>query len=595
MNKKIKLFNSIYILFKELDKKRKYQFIVILLINIINGLFEFISLGSALFFLETLTDPKKITSFEFFININFDNDINLIKLSTFIFLLVTLITSSIRIFNLWLSMKYRISFLNYISNKVFKKIINQNYTFHINNNSSELLTDITANIEKTNFFFENFLSFITSIILSISIVFSLLKINPKITITSVILFTLMYSLLSLIINRKVSDFSKIELRANANIIRIIQESLSSIKEIILSNSQNIYLNNYRKNNFNLRYYQGLSGFITTFPRYLFEGIGLLFIGATGYIIYNNFNNSVNIIAMLGTFALGAQKLLPSMQTSYRSLSLLYFYNKGLNKVLNLLRLENLKEIKTYIKIPFKKIIEIKNLDFYYSDNKEEVSKNITFTINKGEKIGIFGKTGSGKTTLINIFMGLLTPIKGNIFIDNLKLFDIENTSNLAKWKNNIGHVPQDIFLYDASIIENIAFSIPKNQINIEKAIDAAKKANAHQFITKTENGYETIVGENGVKLSGGQKQRIGLARAIYKDSEILILDESTSALDTKTEKLVLESIFNGNKTSSLTIIMIAHRLSTLEYCDRVIEISDGKIKNIYDRSEYLKKFRSIIN
>tara|TARA_Y100000589_G_scaffold315518_1_gene339158 strand:+ start:16 stop:1233 length:1218 start_codon:yes stop_codon:yes gene_type:complete len=405
----------------------------------------------------------------------------------------------------------------------------------------------------------------------------------------------MYSLLSLIINRKVNNFSKIELRANANIIRIIQESLSSIKEIILSNSQNIYLNNYRRNNFDLRYYQGLSGFITTFPRYLFEGIGLLFIGATGYIIYNNFNNSVNIIAMLGTFALGAQKLLPSMQTSYRSLSLLYFYNKGLNKVLNLLRLENLKEIKTDIKIPFEKVIEIKNLDFYYSDNKEEVSRNISFTINKGEKIGIFGKTGGGKTTLINIFMGLLTPIKGNIFIDNLKLFDIENTSNLAKWKNNIGHVPQDIFLYDASIIENIAFSIPKNQINIEKAIDAAKKANAHQFITKTENGYETIVGENGVKLSGGQKQRIGLARAIYKDSEILILDESTSALDTKTEKIVLESIFNGNKTSSLTIIMIAHRLSTLEYCDRVIEISDGKIKNIYDRSEYLKKFNSIIN
>ena len=595
MNKKIKLFNSIYILFKELDKKRRYQFIIILLINIINGLFEFISLGSALFFLETLTDPNKISSFEFFININFDNDINLIKLSTFIFLSVTLITSSIRIFNLWLSMKYRISFLNYISNKVYKRIINQNYTFHINNNSSELLTDITANIEKTNFFFENFLSFITSIILSISIVFSLLKINPKITITSVVLFTLMYSLLSLIINRKVNNFSKIELRANANIIRIIQESLSSIKEIILSNSQNIYLNNYRRNNFDLRYYQGLSGFITTFPRYLFEGIGLLFIGATGYIIYNNFNNSVNIIAMLGTFALGAQKLLPSMQTSYRSLSLLYFYNKGLNKVLNLLRLENLKEIKTDIKIPFEKVIEIKNLDFYYSDNKEEVSRNISFTINKGEKIGIFGKTGGGKTTLINIFMGLLTPIKGNIFIDNLKLFDIENTSNLAKWKNNIGHVPQDIFLYDASIIENIAFSIPKNQINIEKAIDAAKKANAHQFITKTENGYETIVGENGVKLSGGQKQRIGLARAIYKDSEILILDESTSALDTKTEKIVLESIFNGNKTSSLTIIMIAHRLSTLEYCDRVIEISDGKIKNIYDRSEYLKKFNSIIN
>ena len=592
MKSSFKLINSIFLLFKTLDFKRKYQFLGVILINIINGLFEFISLGSALFFLETLTDSSKVSSsFASIISIfNLYQEKELIRFSTLMFLIVISLTALIRILNLWLNTKFRISFLNFISNKIYRKVINQEYFFFINKNNSELLTDLTSNIEKTNFFFENLLTLITSLVLSLSIIFSLLKLNFYITIISVLFFSSLYAILGIFINKKVDKSSKIEIESNLNLVKNIQNSLNSIKEIIVSNNHLFYIEQFQKNNFKLRKYQGIIGFITTFPRYLFEGIGLFFIGISGFIIYSYFNNSANIIALLGAFALGAQKLLPTMQSSYKSWSLLYFYNKPLDRILELLKLSIKNNSFIKEKLPFNKEIKIKNLNFSY-DNNSEISKNINLTIKKGENIGVFGKTGSGKTTLINILMGILIPREGSILVDNKNLFDAKNTNILNKWRNNISLVPQDVFLYDASIKENIAFCVPKNEIDTEKVKFASKIACAHEFIIKTKNGYETIVGDNGIKLSGGQKQRIGIARAIYINSEILIFDESTSSLDLKTEKSVIESIYNSKSNNYFTTITIAHRLSTLRYCDKILELSEGEIKKIYSNKEYLKKFK----
>ena len=594
MKRSYKLFNSIFYLFNSLDRTRKYQFLGILFINIFNGIFEFITIGSALLFIESLTNPNKISSsFSFIIStFNIENERDLISISTVIFLIIIFLTTLIRIFNLWLNTKFRISFLNYISNKVYRRIINQEYYFFIDSNSSELLTDLTSNIEKTNFFFENLLTLITSVILSLSIILSLIKLNFYITFSSVIFFSSIYTFLGIFVNKRVETYSKLELKSDYNLTKIIQNSLNAIKEIIISNNHEFYIRKFKINNLNLRTYQGFIGFITTFPRYLFEGIGLLFLGICGYLIYTKLNNSTNIIALLGAFALGAQKLLPTMQSSYKSWSLLYFYNKPLDRILELLRLNSNKTKSIKDKLIFQDRIKIKNLSFGY-ENNENISKNINLTIAKGENLGIFGRTGSGKTTLINILMGILTPKKGSIFVDNTELFNVNENHLLKKWKNNIALVPQDVFLYDASILENIAFCIRKEEIDFKRVINAAKIACADEFITKTVHGYNTYVGDKGIKLSGGQKQRIGLARAIYTNSDLLILDESTSALDFKTEKSVIESIFNKNSNPNLTTITIAHRLSTLRYCDKIIELKDGSIKGLYDNKEYVEKFKNL--
>ena len=594
MKRSYKLFNSIFYLFNSLDRTRKYQFLGILFINIFNGIFEFITIGSALLFIESLTNPNKISSsFSFIIStFNIENERDLIGISTVIFLTIIFLTTLIRIFNLWLNTKFRISFLNYISNKVYRRIINQEYYFFIDSNSSELLTDLTSNIEKTNFFFENLLTLITSVILSLSIILSLIKLNFYITFSSVIFFSSIYTFLGIFINKRVETYSKLELKSDYNLTKIIQNSLNAIKEIIISNNHEFYIRKFKINNLNLRTYQGFIGFITTFPRYLFEGIGLLFLGICGYLIYTKLNNSTNIIALLGAFALGAQKLLPTMQSSYKSWSLLYFYNKPLDRILELLRLNSNKTKSIKDKLIFQDRIKIKNLSFGY-ENNENISKNINLTIAKGENLGIFGRTGSGKTTLINILMGILTPKKGSIFVDNTELFKVNENHLLKKWKNNIALVPQDVFLYDASILENIAFCIRKEEIDFKRVINAAKIACADEFITKTVHGYNTYVGDKGIKLSGGQKQRIGLARAIYTNSDLLILDESTSALDFKTEKSVIESIFNKNSNPNLTTITIAHRLSTLRYCDKIIELKDGSIEGLYDNKEYVEKFKNL--
>ena len=207
---------------------------------------------------------------------------------------------------------------------------------------------------------------------------------------------------------------------------------------------------------------------------------------------------------------------------------------------------------------------------------------------RSERIGIIGKTGSGKSTLVDILMGLLYPTVGSVFIDNSKLDFATNLRDIVNWRMNIAHVPQNIYLSDNSIEQNIAFGIPKENINFNLVKDAARKAQIDSFIEQMPKGYQTYVGERGVKLSGGQRQRIAVARALYREANVLVFDEATSALDNSTEQAIINSI--ENLSSKLTIILIAHRLSTVKNCDRIFELNEGELINIYKKNELAEKF-----
>lgn len=583
------LLKNIHKLYSIFDLKRKYQIFFILLINIFNGILEYLTLFSVSLFLQSLSDPESLLNSKVLkniFNLEIQNNEEVVFYSTIIFIFIILFSSVTRIINLWINMKYRTQLITFLERNAFKKIIDQNYTFHIRNNSSNLLTTLTTDVEKTNFFIENLQTFVTSIFIGLSITFGLVNLNAKISLFSVLLFLILYSILGKYTNKSVKKYSSRESKANSEIIKGIIESLGSIRELILSGNQEFVLDKFNKSSNSLRINQGYNAFLTTFSRFAFEGIGLFVVALIGYYIFKDSRNTESVIALLGTFALGALKLLPTMQSIYRSYSLLYFYEKPLKKVLKILYLPQKPKIKKYPNKVFNKSIIIKNIHYKFPNSDIAILRGIDLEIKKGEKIGIIGKTGSGKTTLINIIMGLLIPSKGNIEVDGDNIFH-KNESIKNNWLKNITLVPQDIFLYDATISENIAFNIKRALIDNKEIEKAAKLACAHEFIIKRPLKYNSLTGERGIQFSGGQKQRLGIARGIYTNSEVIILDEATNALDQITESKIIESLL---KIKNKTIISIAHRLNTLKNFDKVIELENGSIKNIFTGQE-LKKFK----
>ena len=299
------------------------------------------------------------------------------------------------------------------------------------------------------------------------------------------------------------------------------------------------------------------------------------ISILAYIIFI-FGETEIIIPTLGALALGFMRLLPMAHRIYEGITLPQYGKASLSNIIYLLEqpIDKSDLNKSYKTFKLNEKIEFRDVDFSYKKDSNSVLSNLNFSIKKGDRVGIIGETGSGKSTLMDLIIGLIIPKSGNILIDGKLLHDKSNNL-LQSWKSSIMHVPQNIYLIDSSIAENIAFGESSEKVNFKKIKYAAKKAEIHQFIENLPEGYKTSVGENGVRLSGGQKQRIGIARALYNDVSVMVLDEATSSLDAKTETLIIDSIEKMNK--EITIIMIAHRLTSLKNCNRILEVKKGKV------------------
>ena len=292
------------------------------------------------------------------------------------------------------------------------------------------------------------------------------------------------------------------------------------------------------------------------------------IAALAYTMTHQQGGINSAIPILGVLALGAQRLLPAMQQSYAAYTSIKGARSSLNDVIKLLEqpLPDYANQPVPEPIPFEKGIELDNLSFRYSKESPWVLENINLKLPKGAHIGFVGITGSGKSTLIDIIMGLLLPTSGELLIDNRPV----NNINRRAWQVRISHVPQNIYLSDSTIEENIAFGVPKDEIDPLQIKKVTQQAQLTEVIEHLRDGFQTIVGEQGVKLSGGQRQRIGIARALYKNANVIILDEATSSLDNETEQAVMQSIEGLGK--EFTIITIAHRLTTLKGCDQIVSL-----------------------
>lgn len=565
-------------LYSHITKRRKFQLSILVILMIIGSLAEVISIGAVVPFLGVLIAPESIfnnPSFSLFITyFEYDKPNDLIFPITIIFIFASILSALIRILMTFLNTKLAFRIGVDFSIKMFGNSMYQPYSTHVNENSSEIINTITAKATNTIFnFLMPILIITSSSILVFAIIYTLAYINPLIAIYSFGGIGIIYILISRIASSTLRYNGILVADQTTKVIKTVQESLGGIRDIILDSNQKTFIDIFASYDKSLRNAQGNNAIIMLTPRYLLEGLSLLVIAVVAYS-FSTGGNLENTVPVLGAVALGAQKVLPHLQGIYGAWSQIRSGEAILDDALFLLDQKIKKTDSLQKEIYFDKNISINNISFGYGGKKDQyVIKNFSHVIKKGSRTGIIGSTGTGKSTLVDIIMGLLQPSLGNISIDDKEI----NENNMHIWRSKIAHVPQSIFLTDSSISENIAFGNKKSNIDYKKLQEVVEQSQLTDFINSLPDGLNTNVGERGVKLSGGQRQRIGIARALYKNAELIIFDEATSALDTATEKEIMKSI--ENLSNHLTLIIIAHRLSTLEQCDEILDLSSKKDTN----------------
>ena len=557
-------------------KSNKIIFLSVLLI--INGLAELLSLASIVPLLSILSDPESLPKsklFNFLLNIFQIQSDNVILFSTIIFIIFILFSLVMRVSTLKYGYNLIAELGTNLGTKTLTNIIYQPYSFQTKQNSGEIINILTTEVEYTTNSMMIAIRFATALVTFLFILFGMLYFNIYIALGCFILFGTAYLLITKKSSKRIKNNSFIITQSNNKIVKHIQNTIGSIRDLIIDNNHDFYISTYQKLQRKKRFTVVENNIIGAYPAYLFESLAFISFALTGLAFSITIENPSESISILGTIAIGLQKLLRSMQQIYLSIIKVNSKKNSYEIILDSFKQKINPGIFELEKesLSFNSSIHLQNINFRYSSELPWTIKNLNLELQKGEIIGLIGETGSGKSTLIDLIMGLLIPTEGEVLIDKINI--TEDYNSRKKWFNSISHVPQDIYLCDGTFAENIALGISKEKIDYEKIIKASKAAKIKEFIESSPMGFETLVGERGIKLSGGQRQRIAIARSIYKKSKLLVFDEATSALDNKTEDEIIKSI--NDLGDNITIIMIAHRLSSLSFCNKIIELRNGEI------------------
>lgn len=565
-------------LFGHLHPRRRLQFGVLLLLIVLSALAEVVSLGAILPFLGVLTAPEQVYAHELFgrvaraVGINSADD--LILPVSIAFATAAICAGAIRIVLLWATTRLAFAAGADLSISVYRRTLYQPYSVHIGRNSSEVVSGITRKVDLVvTGMILPVLVFIGSSILLVALATTLFVIDPVVAGIAMFGFGSCYATLTVVARRRIHRDSVRMAEKQNEIFRALQEGLNGIRDVLLNSSQERYSRIYRQADLTLRRAQGNVAVISQSPRYAMEALGMVLLAALAFLAVSQPGGAASALPTLGAVALGGQRLLPALQQTYAAWSSIMGYRQTLADTLPLLD----QPLPDYAgkplppSMPFARSVSFENVCFRYDRDAPAVLSNLNLTITKGSHVGIIGTTGSGKSTMIDILMGLLAPTEGRMLVDDVPV----QTSDVRGWQRNVSHVPQNIYLVDASFAENIALGEPQETIDMERVRSAARRAQISDFIETRSGGYAAPVGENGVRLSGGQRQRLGIARALYKEASILVFDEATSALDSETERSVMQAISELDR--DLTVILVAHRLTTLQNCDKIIELSGGSV------------------
>ena len=580
-------------IFNILDTTDKKKFLVLFLFIVLTTFLETLSLTMVIPLVGVIADPQnyidKIIGSQYFLLQNlgiFLSSLDFNKLILF-FLSLIIVLFIFKFFilslTIWLSALFTASVENNTSKKLFNFYLNQNYNVHLYRDSSIILQNLVGEISRfASSACLPLLILITESLIVISISLVLFLVEPTASIFIFIFLTVISSLFFIVIKKKMKIWGEQTIFYNQKRLQDINQSVGGIREILIMWKQEYFFKKFINSTKGATNVGRKQYFFLNLPRVIFE---LAAVFALVFLIYFLFfikNASSEIIPIIAFFAAASFKLIPSANRILNSLQTLRFSIANVDRIYaDIEKLNVIKSTKFNSKKIIKNIdnfneIELKDIAFsYFKDGSDKkVLSNLNLKFLKGEAIGLVGETGSGKTTLVDLFLGLLPPTRGNILIDQKETYLLQN--NL--WQNMIGYVPQDVYLINDTIKKNIAFGLNNKESDLNKILEVIKISKLENLIKNSTNGINTIIGERGVNLSGGQRQRIGIARALYNNTKILVFDEATSSLDNQTEKEILNEIFKIKKDK--TIIMISHKHSALKDCDKIYELSNGMLNLI---------------
>jgi ABC-type multidrug transport system fused ATPase/permease subunit len=585
----------LYNLWRHVSNRRRRQFGLLLILMLLASFAEVFSIGAVLPFLGVLTAPERV--FEYAAAkpvihlLGISTPAELLLPLTITFCLAALLAGLMRLILLWASTRLSFATGADLSISIYRRTLYQPYAVHCARNSSEVISGISVKTSNAISAISQALNVISSVVMMTIILIALLSVNVVIALTAFGGFGLIYILIIGVTRKKLLIDSQRIARESSSVIKALQEGLGGIRDVLIDGNQDVYCQIYRNADIPLRRAQGNNFFIAASPRYGMEALGMVLISFIAYSLALKTDGISSAIPILGALALGALRLLPVLQQAYGAWTSIQGGQVSLQDTIELLDqpLPDYADYPVAAPLTFKNNINLNQLGFNYDYQNPYVLKQVNLSIAKGSRIGFIGATGSGKSTLLDIIMGLLQPTEGALEVDG----EVITTKNRRAWQAHIAHVPQTIFLADTSVEQNIAFGVPKDQIDFNRVVQAAKQAQISNTIENWPKKYETFVGERGVRLSGGQRQRIGIARALYKQADVIIFDEATSALDDETEQAVMQSIDSLSK--ELTLLIIAHRLTTLKNCTQIVELDGGIIKRAGTYQDIMnQKARSLL-
>jgi ATP-binding cassette, subfamily B, bacterial PglK len=570
--------NNFKRVWRNLTPRRKINFILLLGLMTVASFMEAISISALLPFIGVLSNPEKVfnhPSAQFFIDIvGIKTQEELLLPFTIVFCILIFVGIALRLLLLWAQTRLGSTTSAAFSSSIYIRTLYQPYAIHVSRNSSEVISGITNKASAILTYLINpLMNLISSSVTIMAIIITLFTIDPFVALSAFLGFGVLYAGIILLVKKRLATNSVVLSREYPQMVKALQEGLGGIRDVLIDGTQETYGKIFNKAQSRYNESSANNQIVGNSPRLIVEFLGIIFICIIAYQLVLKGDGFMAAIPILAALALGAQRLLPALQNFYYNWTAIRGAQESVEDGLQFLEQpfpEHAHKVNPQ-PIKFEKSLKLENLSFSYSQEGPIVLKDLNMILEKGKRYGFVGTTGCGKSTLLDVIMGLLIPTKGYLKIDD----SIIDNYNYRSWQVILAHVPQAIYLSDTSLAENIAFGVEVDKIDMDKVREAAQKAQIAETIEALPQKYDTFVGERGIRLSGGQRQRIGIARALYKNAQVIVFDEATSALDNETELAVMEGI--EQLADDLTILIVAHRVSTLKRCDKIFRMDKGEV------------------